>query len=96
MKNLLWLAWKGVPRGWSSEIGRGQTVKGLTQQASQCGFFPEEPLEQGSDRIILSFQVISQAAMHRLEGMEMELGNLDVDLFEGSHFCMGLSLNFLR
>lgn len=63
-----WLAWKGVPGGWSAEIGRGQTVKGLTQQASQCGFFPEEdgePLEWGSDRITLSFQVISQAAMHR-------------------------------
>lgn len=34
--------------------------------------------------------------MNRLEGMEKELGDLDVALFDGSHFFVGLSLNFLR
>lgn len=92
-------AWKGVARGQSAEVGRGQAVKDLIQHASQFEFFPEddgEPLEWESNRTIISFKVMSQAATNRLEGMQMKLDNLDLDLFEGNHFCMGLSLNFMR
>lgn len=44
----------------------------------------------------MRFKVISQAAMNRLEEAEMKLDNLDLDLFEGNRFCVGISLNFLR
>lgn len=70
----LWLAWKGVARGWSIDTGRGWIVNRLIQHANQFEFFPEddgEPLKQGSDREV-RFKVISQAAMNRLEEAEMK------------------------
>lgn len=70
---------EGSAGEWSMEPGRGQTVEGPFQHASQFDPFPEDDgvsLTQESDKVVLSFKGISQAAMSRLERMERKPENL--------------------